>query len=300
MNRQEELGGMNCTGKIGLAGLAMGLGLVVAEPAFALLTKEVALEKCRATVGRAFVQACAAGNRGMVEECRTKASPKVRECVIAALNAANGRANTAVEAPKEQGPSAEIAKQAAELPTAFVAPPRTITDITAILDSEKPDPARLAALRAEADAAVPAKVSRLELARFYYKRGSARSKLGQLRDALADAESALQNGRAGGDAHLLGRLEQFAGLLYSAAGEPKRALEIFQQQTRDSNAPGAKGFLFGAYRQISQFLIQMGDLAQAEAYLQRSRALIQEARTSGLPGWRTSYASRGQSFEADL
>ena len=44
----------------------------------------------------------------------------------------------------------------------------------------------------------------------------------------------------------------------------------------------------------------MGDLAQAEAYLQRSRALIQEARTSGLPGWRTSYASRGQSFEADF
>ncbi len=291
---------MNRAAKIGLAGLAVGLGLSAAQPAFALLTKEAALEKCRETVGRAFVQACAAGNRGMVEECRTKASPKVRECVMAALNAANGRANIAVEAPKEQGPSADIAKQAAELPTAFVAPPRTITDITAILDSEKPDPARIATLRAEADAAVPAKASRVELARFYYKRGGARFKLAQLKEAIADADNAVQNARAGGDVHLLGRLEQFAGMTYSAVGEPKRALEIFQAQTRDSNAPGAKGFLFGAYRQISEFLIQMGDLAQAEAYLQRNRALIQEARTSGLPGWRTNYAAKGQSFEADF
>lgn len=291
---------MTRTRKIGLAGLAVGLGLSGAQPAFALLTKEAALAKCKETVGHAFVQACSAGNRGMIEECRAKASPKVRECVIAALNAANGRANTAVEAPKEQGPSADIAKQAAELPTAFVAPPRTITDITAILDSEKPDPARVAAQRAEAEAVPPAKASHLELARFYYKRGSARFKLGQLKEALADADSAVQNAHGGGDVHLLGRLEQFAGLLYSAAGEPKRALEIFQQQTRDSNAPGAKGFLFGVYRQISEFYVQMGDLAQAEAYLQRNRALIQEARTSGLPGWRTSYATKGQSFEADF
>jgi hypothetical protein len=34
----------------------------------------------------------------------------------------------------------------------------------------------------------------------------------------------------------------------------------------------------------------MGDLAQAETYLQRNLSLIQEARTSGLPGWRTAYA----------
>ena len=37
-------------------------------------------------------------------------------------------------------------------------------------------------------------------------------------------------------------------------------------------------------RQISNVLVQMGDVAQAEAYLRRNLALIQEARTSGLPG----------------
>jgi CHAT domain-containing protein len=300
MNRLEAKGGMNRTGKIGLAGLAVGLGLSAAQPAFALLTKEAALAKCRETVGHAFVQACSAGNRGMIEECRTKATPKVRECVIAALNASNGRANTAVEAPKEQAPSADIAKKAAELPVAFVAPPRTITDITEILDSEKPDPARVAELRGEADVAEPGKASHIELARFYYKRGNARAKLGELKAALADADKAVDNARAAGDAHLLGRLEQFAGMQHSAAGDPRRALEIFQNMTRDTNTGGAKGFLFGAYRQISQFLIQTGDLTQAEAYLQRNLSLIQEARTSGLPGWRTNYAAKGQSFEADV
>ncbi|MGH6683363.1 MAG: hypothetical protein ACRECA_05470, partial [Pseudolabrys sp.] len=148
---------MNRTGKIGLAGL--GLLLAAGQSAFAL-TKEVALEQCRNTVGRPIVQACMAGNRnGDREACRAKASPKVRDCVIAALNKANGRANIAIEAPKEQGPSAEIEKQAEALPTTFVAPPRTITDITAILDSEKPDPAKVSQLRLDANASPPAKAS---------------------------------------------------------------------------------------------------------------------------------------------
>ena len=41
----------------------------------------------------------------------------------------------------------------------FVAPPRTIADITAILDQEKPDPKVAAKLRAEADATPPAGAS---------------------------------------------------------------------------------------------------------------------------------------------
>ena len=72
-----------------------------------------------------------------------------------ALNTANGRANVPVAMPTEQGPSAEIEQQAEALPATFVAPPRTITDITAILDSEKPDPAKIGASKAEADAADP-------------------------------------------------------------------------------------------------------------------------------------------------
>src|ERR1700756_802926 len=68
-----------------------------AQSAFAL-SKEAAIEHCRMTVGRPIVQACmrASGGAGNLEACRAKASPQVRACVMAALNAANGRANVAV------------------------------------------------------------------------------------------------------------------------------------------------------------------------------------------------------------
>jgi len=286
--------------KIFFIGLTLGLVLAGERCAFAL-TQEEAVENCRMTVGRPIVQACMHGRRdGDREACRAQASPKVRECVIAALNKANGRANVPVGVPKEQGPSAEIAEQAEALPSVFIAPPRTITDITAILDSEKPDPARIAKLHADAEASVPANASRAELAKFYYQRGTARSQLGHLADAIADAERAVEAGRGAVESNQLGRLEQFAGIQYIFAGDPKRALEIFQRQLRDTDAKGSRGFMFGAQRQISDILIKMGDLPQAETYLQRNLTLIREARTSGLPGWRNSYTTRGQSWEADV
>lgn len=279
-------------------GLTLGFALVGGQQAFAL-TQEDALENCRATVGRPIVQACMRGG-GDREACRAQASPKFRACVIAALNAANGRANVPVAVPKEQGPSQAVAEQAKTLPSGFVAPPRTITDITAILDSEKPDAAKIAKLHAEANASVPANTPRAELAQFYYQRGNARAQLGHLANAIADADRAVETARGAVDANQLGRLEQFAAIQYSFAGDPRHALKIFQDQLRDTNAKGARGFMFGAQRQISGILIKMGDLAQAETYLRRNLDLIQEARTSGLPGWRSSYAQRGQSWEADV
>ena len=44
----------------------------------------------------------------------------------------------------------------------------------------------------------------------------------------------------------------------------------------------------------------MGDIPQAEGYMRRSLALLQEARTSGLPGWRTNYNARGRAWEGDV
>jgi CHAT domain-containing protein len=271
---------------------------IAAPPAVLGLTVDQARENCRASVGRPLVQACirSGGDR---ESCRAKATPSVRDCIKSAMDKANGRANVAIEAPKEEGPSDDITKQAEEVATVFVAPPRTITDITAIIDSEKPDPERIAELRAAADAPIPTKGTNEKLARAYYERGNARAELGRLSEAIADGEKAIEVSR-GISANQRGRLEQFLGLQYAAAGDPTKALEIFQRQIRVANAPGAKGFLFGGYRQIARFLIQMGDITQAEAYLRRSQALIQEARTSGLPGWRSSYAALGQSWESDV
>jgi CHAT domain-containing protein len=287
MNRIDRLAAVAAALLVTLA----GTGQVLA------LTKEQAIENCRNTVGRPIVQACMGGRRdsGNIEQCRAQASPKVKACVIDALNKAHGRANVAAPVPKEAEP--EPAAGAAA-PTVFVAPPRTIADIAAILDSEKPDPQKIEKIKAAADAQPPSGLARDKLARFYYERGQARSFLGRLNDAIADANKALEVARGAVELNQLGRLMQFAGLQYSAAGDPKRALDIFVRQGREMDGPGAKGYQFDSNRQIASIYLQMGDVGQAEAYLRRNTALIVEARTSGLPGWRASYPGLGQSWEA--
>ncbi|MCK1739837.1 CHAT domain-containing protein [Bradyrhizobium sp. 139] len=283
-----------------LLALAILLGSVGSAAA---LTKEAALENCRMTVGKPIVHACMQAQGGRkagadIEGCRAKASPQVRACVMAALNAANGRANVAVDVPKEAAP--KLASGTA-LPKDFVAPPRTISDITAILDGEKPEEKMIAELKADADAAPTGKESRAELAQFYFDRGNARSQLGRLAESVADANKAVEVGRGVVSPLLLGRMMQLQSLSYSLAGDPKRALEVIQRLLRESaSAPGAKGMQFNANRAIASYLVQMGDIAQAEAYLRRSLTAIQEARTSGLPGWRASYARFGQSWEGEI
>ncbi|MGY4607721.1 CHAT domain-containing protein [Bradyrhizobium sp. USDA 4474] len=269
----------------------------------AALTKEAALETCRMSVGKPIVQACMQAQGGRkagadIEGCRAKAKPQVRACVLAALNAANGRANIAVEVPKEEAP--KLAAGTA-LPKDFIAPPRTISDITAILDSEKPNEKLIAELKADADSTPTGKESREDLAQFYFDRANARAQLGRLAESITDANKAVEVGRGAVSASMMGRLTQLAALQYSTVGDPKRALEIMQRQLREvATMPGAKGYLFNANRSIAGILIQMGDIPQAEGYLRRSLAGIQEARTSGLPGWRTSYAKMGQNWEAEI
>lgn len=263
--------------------------------AFAL-TKDAALENCRAKVGKPIVASCMQSGKESHEACRAKASPSVKACVAAALNAANGRANVAVEIPAE--PAAPLKVWTDALPAGFVAPPRTIADITAILDNEKPDDAVIDKRRSAADAEPPGGASRAVLAQFYQDRGIARTQLGRVMDAIADADKAVELGRGAVDPHTMALFRQFAARQYSAAGYPRRASAIFMQLVQDPSAP--QGFHFQAYRQIAGFLIQMGDVAQADAYLRRSLALLQTARTSGLPKWRKFYDKYGQPWEAEV
>ncbi|MDA9453625.1 hypothetical protein XI00_04865 [Bradyrhizobium sp. CCBAU 21359] len=261
------------------------------------LTMEAAIGSCRIKVGRPIVQACmqAGGDFG---GCRARATPPVRACVMAALKSANGRANVAVEVPAEVAPKLA---PGAPLPAGFIAPPRTISDITAILDSEKPDLKVIEKLRSAAEVSPTGKESPQKLAQFYFDRGNARAQLGRLDQSIADANKAVEAGRGAADPRMMGRLMQFAGQQYLASGEPRKALEIYQRQLRDiANAAGGKGYQFNANRQVAGILIQMGDIAQAEAYLRRSLSAIQEARTSGHPAWRAAYARFGQSWEAEV
>src|SRR5690242_16908468 len=119
---------------------------VVAGPNIAFgQSHDSIVENCRQTAGRPFVQSCmggARGDSGMLEKCRAQASPKVRACVLAAeQKIAAGKAAPA--APKDDKPSV-AASAIAAIKAIFVAPPRNISDITAILDQEKPDAGKIA------------------------------------------------------------------------------------------------------------------------------------------------------------
>jgi len=103
----------------------------------------------------------------------------------------------------------------------FVAPPRTIADITAILDQEKPDPAKRAKVEADAGAEPPAHAEAGSLKDFYFRRAQARASVGRLKDAIADCEKAIAK-------------------TSDYAGEGSR-IELYQESQMRLNAQGSRG-----------------------------------------------------------
>ena len=89
--------------------------------------------------------------------------------------------------------------------------------------------------------------------------------------------SRLRRGRSSPDNSICST--QFAGLTYSAAGDPKKALEEHLQIERDAKRLNLKGALFNAYKNIARVLVVMGDVNQAETYVRKSQALMQDARS---------------------
>jgi CHAT domain-containing protein len=292
--------GLFAFSRLGIGQIVVLGALIGSASRVSALSLEAAIEQCRMSIGRPIVISCmqSSGGYESLEACRAKAKPRVQACVKAAMNAANGRPNIAAAMPTEPAPA--IPAQSG-LPAGFVAPPRTIADITAILDSEKPDPRVTRELQATADAVPTGKETREALAQFYLNRGNARAQLGRLADSIADANKAIEAGRGTVSANLMGRILQVAAVQYTLAGDLKKARETLQVQLHELlNLRGAKGYQFVANRLSGSISIQMGDIPQAEAYLNRSLSAIKEARTSGLPGWRTSYAKFGQSWESDI
>jgi CHAT domain-containing protein len=178
----------------------------------------------------------------------------------------------------------------------FVAPPRTISDITAILDQEKPGPKVAAGLRAEADAEPKAGTAAGELAKFHYARCQARGRLGEFRKAVADCDKAVELGQRSLDQRTLSRLLQGLALQYQSAGEPKKALELYKRMLQPADQKGAgRGFNFTANRNIASIYISFGDLNQAEAYVRRNDALLADART-----WKSYAGFRRGSWHSDV
>ena len=175
-----------------------------------------------------------------------------------------------------------LASAAVKAQTAsFVAPPRTIADITAILDQQKPDPGEVARLSAAADAEPPVGVAPAVLARFYYDRGQARSTLGRNDEAILDAKEALASGQGVVDRGMFGTMQQFIATQYLEIGDYDDALEVFLEIERTVRGPQSAGRLANTYWHLVDLYISLGDLARAEAYVQKGQVLLQQIRNSG-------------------
>jgi CHAT domain-containing protein len=271
--------------------------IILLQPACAASHDQI-VEMCRQAL-HSQVQACAQakGLKGNPEAIREQCGkPIVSACVRREeQKAAAGKAAPA--APKDDTAVAPL--NAAPLRPRFVAPPRTIADITAILDSEKPDEVKIAARKAAADVTPPQNAPAVKLAQFYYDRGNARALLARNKEALADGLQAMAVGKSAVEYGRFWRIQQFVALQYRATGDPKQAIAMFDSMARTGDQPGHQGSMINALANVAQTLITMGDVSQAGTYAGRVDSLVQEARGSPNPGWRQSYSVYGQSWEAD-
>ena len=245
------------------------------------LERDQAIENCRSTVGKPIVVACMRAGGGSLEACRATAGPKVKACVQSAMAASRPTAAlfdpAKVSAPKPEEAAADAATAANRAPVSLVAPPRTVSDITAILDQQKPDPAKRAELVATADAEVPGGLKGPQLADFHYKRAQARTLLGRADEALADAELAVSNMPGGDYANVGSRYEQLLMQRLRDAGQHKRANALISKQLA-AFANQSKGRLFGLNHTLAAGQIRNGDINAAESYAARNRSLLAEAR----------------------
>jgi putative hemolysin len=266
--------------------LCMAAGFTLAAAPSSALEVAQAIEKCRASSGKPAYMACKQGG-GSHEACFDKSRSIVQSCVKSAMAAVAAKI-APVTVEKLAAPSAaEIASDAS---ASLVAPPRTISDISAILDQQKPDPAAIAKLTATADAAVPAGLKGGDLGEFYYKRAQARTLLGR-GDSLDDAELAVANATKEEYKNKGSRYEQLLIRRLRDQGQNKRANTLLAKQVAAfASASLGKGKMFGLNYSLALGYLKSGDVNTAESYIARNRTLLAEAQQwSVFPIYSTSW-----------
>ena len=195
----------------------------------------------------------------------------------------------------------------------FVAPPRTIADITAILDQEKPDPAKRAKMEADAAAEPPVHADAGKLKDFYFRRAQARASVGRLHDAIADCEKAVTKASDyGGEGS---RIELFQESQMRLNGKHREAIALLERMAQRLNVaePPNKGRAFSINTRTASNLLQLGQINAAESYVKRNVALLAEARAwpnaqpylssfeaSTEDGRGRLFLARGQYMEAEV
>jgi CHAT domain-containing protein len=171
--------------------------------------------------------------------------------------------------------SLEEAREVAITTTAqgFAPPPRSIGDITAILDQQKPDQARAEAMRRAAEAEPPPDTTGAALARFLIDRAVAAGELGRTKQAAADAAEAERILRAeGGD---LANVLLVRSSLEIGSGRLRRAIELREERLQLNQRQ--IGRVLADNGILASFYARAGDFETAEARLAEAQRLLERA-----------------------
>jgi CHAT domain-containing protein len=166
------------------------------------------------------------------------------------------------------------AAQSPQPAAALAAPPRSIADIVAILDQEKPDPAKRAALIAAADAAEPPGLEPRQRSRFLWERAQARNQLARAEQALADVELSAQLAEQVGDDPY--RMLQTVSALKRQLGDLQGSLTLALQLIDIGNKSRLRGRVITAYRHASGVAIELGRLDLAEQLVGQAEHAFRE------------------------
>lgn len=187
-------------------------------------------------------------------------------------------------------------KTRGEVPASAAKATRGAREIQALLDSESPDPARLAQLTATADRPVPVDATPAQLVAFYFERGNAAADLGRQEQRLADLGQAAELS----DRHQVGDRARILQELARAHGRAGRWLDAIatRQQEIDfvENSGRNKGRLFSAYAFMATTAANSGDLAGGQRWLDQVEKLLAASAS-----WRGNpFATYGNSWRASV
>lgn len=159
-------------------------------------------------------------------------------------------------------------------PAVMAAPPRSIADIVAILDQEKPDPAKRAQLIAQAEAVEPPGLNARQRSQFLWDRAQARLLLARVDAVLVDAATAAQLAdQVGADTY---RMYQVTAGVKRYLGDLQGSLALYTQLAETANNSRMRGRVMNAYRTAGFVAIELGRLDLAEQYVGISESVYRE------------------------
>ena len=158
----------------------------------------------------------------------------------------------------------------------FQPPPRTISDIAAILDQQKPDPDKVAAAVAKADAEPAPGLQGVALAAFLHDRGVAAAELGRLQQRLADLRQANELARSANAPRQIQQryLAQLAQA-EAASGNLAAAIKMTEMRVEEATNPVQR---LGAISGLVTWSLNRGDLVRAAAELKKMEDNLSEIR----------------------